>query len=91
MQDDAKADLEFARSMTRHIIPIKSGKLSKFVLNMGSYDERSFWKLLPEWDDRNEYHMRLFVSTWNSVESFTRATFKEHKGSMVVNYSTINY
>jgi len=89
-KDDAKADLEFARSLTRYIIQIKSGKLSKLVLNLGDYNDKSYWKLLPEWEDRNKYHMRLFVSTWNWVESFTRATFKEHKGSKVVNCMTID-
>ena len=89
VEDDWKTDLEFARSVTRHIIRIKSGKLSKLVVNIESYDERRFWRLRPG-DGDHGIRMRLFVSTWNWTESFTRASFQEHRGSEVLNRTTID-
>jgi hypothetical protein len=84
-------DLDFAIGVTRYIIPLKSGKLSKLVLNMGSYGEKSYWKAQPHMEENYPREMRLFVVTWNWVESLTRATLKEYRGDTVANCITIDY
>jgi hypothetical protein len=83
-------DLDFAIGVTRYIIPLKSGKLSKLVLNMGSYGEKSYWKAQPHMEENYPREMRLFVVTWNWVESLTRATLKEYRGDTVANCITID-
>jgi len=77
-------DFDFAIGVTRYITPLKPGKLSKLVLNMGSYGEKSYWKAQPYMEENYPREMRLFEITWNWVDS-TRATLKEYRGDTVAN------